>query len=172
MAAKTEREKGAGPKTATPGATQAIVRTDTRMTFRQVTADAATIPDSLGALLAEGFETQRHVKLIEGDRIDGVYRGMEDGELSARVDRATGEVTNPAVKWVYIEQQNGVIVRLLGAYNMISQLAKARDGARVVIARGSDYDLGNGFRCTDYLVFFKNPVVRAPVIEGEATRIA
>jgi hypothetical protein len=161
MATKTEQEKtGMMPKN-----DSAISKTDPRMVFQPISDAETIIPDSLFSLLGEGYQTQRHVKLVAGKYLKGIFRGMEDGELSARGN--TGEV--PAVKWVYVEQENGVIVRLLGAYNLITQLQRAHDGDSVVIARGVDYDLPNGFRCTDYIVLVKPGMERlAATSQGAA----
>jgi hypothetical protein len=151
MATKTEREQ-VNPNDAPPGTTQ-IARTDPRMKLQPIDSSNFIVPETLESLLKEeGFQTQRHVKLTEGRYVRGIYKGMEAGELAARGD---GEV--PSVKWVYIQTAPQITIRLLGAYNMISQLAtrNVKEGDEVVIARGSDYPLPNGFRCTDYYVLHK-----------------
>lgn len=156
MATKTQAEatKDTVPQPGN-GNTAIIQRTDERMTFRLVSEDNAALPAVFAGLLSEGFTTQRHVKLAAGDYVQGTFRGMHEGELAERIDRTTGEAVTPKIKWIYIEQESGVVIRLLGAYNLIAQLDRAQDGDLLRIARGSDYNIPGGFRCTDYLVFVK-----------------
>jgi hypothetical protein len=157
MATKTEREAEA---TVAPGMTQ-LAKTDSRMKFALVSDADFTIPDALESVLAEGFITQRHLKLSEGKMIRATFEGMEEGELSERMNAQTGEVVKPKVKWIFLRVDANVTVRMLGAYNAVTQLERVPVGSEVVIGRGSDYVLPNGFRCTDYFVLHKPPKVGA-----------
>jgi len=174
MATKTENEKkgttAVAPTNGNAGlpAGVAVTRTDLQIPMREIiTSDGFLGPESLAHFLSEGYETQKHVRLTEGTYIKGIYAGMEDGELAAR---ASGEV--PQVKWVYVKVSENETVRLLGAYNMISQLKRCPEGAPVVIARGANYELPNRLQCTEYFVYWKAPQLKTPVsAETEAREV-
>lgn len=147
MATKTEAEKQA---IVTQGGT--LVRTSPDMKFTLVSDSDYVVPGTLETFLGEGFITQRHVKLLPGKMIRGKFKGMEDGELTAR---SNGEV--PKVKWIFMQTSESVTVRMLGTYNMVSQLENVPIDSDTIIARGVDYDLPNGFRCSDVYVLHNPP---------------
>lgn len=147
-----------------------VTRTDDKMHFRLMEVTDAAVPEELAALMeAENLEAQRHVKMRIGDMVRGIYQGSAEGELSAR---GNGEV--PVVKWHYIQTAPGVTIRMLGAYNLNQQLERAEIGDKVVIGRGEDYDLPNGFRCSDYFVLLPrkdkpNPNLKAGRVTVDVT---
>lgn len=166
MANKSPNEQGGAM---VPSSGMKLAKTDPSMSFQEVSNADFVIPQTFESLVAEGFETQRHVKLGEGKFIRGLYAGMEDGELAARTAQ-DGTIQVPKVKWVFVKTDETVTVRMLGAYNMITQLERVPIGSELVIGRGSDYQLPNGFRCTDYFVLHKPPNTKgaaAAVIETQ-----
>lgn len=169
MAIKTDREK-------TPEApTQLAQRMPESMQFTELAIEHTRLPESLESMIEPGDTVQRHAKLFPGTFLQGIYRGMVDGELASRVDNRTGELVTPAVKWVFIETQPGVILRLLGGYNLVAQLEPATIGQRVIIARGNDYRLPNGFNCTEYAVIrkpYKGEGASAQVVEVSPSKTA
>lgn len=144
-------------------------RQSTGLNFKKpIDVSLIPLPEAVASLLEEGFAVQRHLRLEEGDCVRGTYQGMEDGELSsAQINQVTGEVTNPKVKWVYLEA-SGIRVRLLGGVNMVSALSRVREGSEVFIGRGADFKLPNNMQCTDYWVMAKEYKPSEPkVVQGE-----
>src|SRR3954454_23812504 len=168
MATKTENERKAVPSGDLPAGV-AMTRTDTKFQMQEIVLGngETLVPESLAHFLAEGYQTQKHVKLTEGKYIRGWFVGMEDGELSARSDGII-----PKVKWVYLKVSATETVRMLGAYNMISQLERVPNGAPVVIARGIDYKLPNGMPCTEYFVLWNENEAQRPAVDVAGTRVS
>lgn len=141
MATKSDNEKSGGPQ-------------PTKRQFQELKVDRSTVPDFLATLMDNGFVTQRHIRILPGQYIRGTYRGMRDGELTA--NRETGEI--PRVKWIYVELLSGVVVRLLGSYNLIAACESlAKDGDEIVILRDDDipHPSNPNFRIADYPVMVK-----------------
>lgn len=128
--------------------------------YQEIIIDKSHIPEFFATMLTGGFLTTKFVRIQPGQYVRGVYQGMTDGELSMRPE--TGET--PAVKWIHIKTADGIVIRLLGAYNLIQPLeTQAVKGDVVVIARDEDisHPSNPAFRMADYFVMIQPSPSRA-----------
>jgi hypothetical protein len=116
-------------------------------------ADVAGLSSTAAAMMERareaGLKAERMHTLKAGEGFEGVYLGP--GPSVEHAPNALGEVKQSAT-W-RLEHASGVIVRLLGSYQLDRELSACTPGETVLIAHNGQRDVGGGKRVNDIVVF-------------------